>query len=257
MSSTLDEEHWDLLAKTQNLTRNDIAKLHISTIKVAKDYLHLLVQIKNFLALIDFLFTKKSYLYVATDAWVAAIEDNSSTFSMLCMKENVVMIILTIIDSRTQLFLKSCANEENSAKIAVFHLNYSETIAKLLQSEIPTVFIAPNVLAAVNESNKKPATKRSPPTKSESEDEDANHASPPKQKKAKTAATSKKNPETIPDTWKMNYDNNSNLFHKNTATIPKMDGVPICLKWHTMGQCPFGDKCKRKATHKPMTGETK
>ena len=256
-SSSAVEENWDILLESQNLTKNDIANHHTSTIKVAKDHLHLLVQLKNFLTVIDFLFTYKSYLYVATHTWVEAIEQNPSAFSFLCSERKVVTTILQIIETRTQLFLKSCAAEANLSNVAFHHINYSDIIAKFIQGEIPQVMIAPIVSTTFNDSSKKSATKRSSPTKSESGDEDAIHQSPSKQKKAKTAATSTKNPEHIPDTWKMSYKSNSNLFHKNIETIPKMSGVSICLKWHTLGKCTYGEKCLRKATHKPITGETK
>jgi hypothetical protein len=87
------------------------------------------------------------------------------------------------------LFLKSCGNKESFVDVAMFYLNYSDIIAKFLQREIPTAMIAPSVLAAFNESNKKSAAKRSSPTKSESEDEDASDPAPLKQKKEETAAT--------------------------------------------------------------------
>jgi hypothetical protein len=168
------------------------------------------------------------------------------------------MIILTIIENRTQLFLKSCSNANTFSDVDSFHLNYSDPIAKLLQREIPSCMIASCVMAAYNESNnKKYATKRSSPTKGESEDGDESDTSPPKKKKAKTAAKGTKNPERIPDKWKSSYGNNSNLFSRNLSTIPKMDGESMCLKWHGLGICSFGDKCKRKVTHKPMSATTK
>jgi hypothetical protein len=97
--------------ESRNVTKSDIEKHHSSKIRVAKDALYLMTQIKDYLALIDFLFSSTSYLYVATKTWETAIEKNSRSFNMLCTGEqsHVVMIILTIIENRTQLFLKSCS----------------------------------------------------------------------------------------------------------------------------------------------------
>jgi hypothetical protein len=249
---SVTEEHWDLLLDSRNVSKSDIAAIHSSTIKLAKDHLHLLAQVKNFLAMIDFLFTRKSYIYVATNAWVIAIKQNQSSFSTLCMEQesNVVMIILTIIENRTQLFLKSCSIKKTFSEVESYHLNYSDIIAKLLQREIPAAMIAPCVRAVFNESNKKNAIKRS----AQSDDGNANDSSPPKKKKKKTGT---KNPDPIPDTWKTSFRNNSNLFQNNINTIPKMAGKSICLKWHGGGSCYHGDDCVRAATHKTMTSATK
>jgi hypothetical protein len=54
MPSTV-EEHWDLLLESRNVTKSDIVNHHSSKIRVAKDYLHLTAQIKNYLALLAFL----------------------------------------------------------------------------------------------------------------------------------------------------------------------------------------------------------
>jgi hypothetical protein len=146
---------------------------------------------------------------------------------------------------------------QHLSDVESFHLNYTDPIAKLLQREIPHCMIAPCVMAAYNESSKKYATKRSSPAKGASEDDDESDTSPPTKKKAKTAAKGQKNPERIPDKWKSSFGNNSNLFQKNISTIPKMDGKSIYLKWHVLGNCPYGEKCQRKVTSKPMTATTK
>ena len=69
---------------------------------------------------------------------------------------------------------------------------------------------------------------------------------PAKRKKGGNMAV--KNSSPINEDW-IREGESFNIFRAQMATTPTFKGTTICVKYHVLGSCPFGDGCQRKQSH--------
>jgi len=94
------------LSSSTGLTNAKIEKLVKRTVRVAHDIPYLRAQLVNFLGVIDFLFTKESFLYSKLAIWIPFIDRNLIQMSRTHLQDpNFIATLSIIIDRKFQGFL--------------------------------------------------------------------------------------------------------------------------------------------------------
>jgi hypothetical protein len=76
---------------------------------------------------------------------------------------------------------------------------------------------------------------------------------PAKRKKGGNMAA--KNTSPINEDW-IREGESFNIFRAQMSSTPMFKGTTICVKYHVLGSCSFGDGCQRKQSHTNALDET-
>jgi len=116
------------LSSSTGLTNAKIEKLVKRTVRVAHDIPYLRAQLVNFLGVIDFLFTKESFLYSKLAIWIPFIDRTLIQMSRTHLQDpNFIATLSIIIDRKFQGFLSHCTNALTTDDVRKFAFNFKHS----------------------------------------------------------------------------------------------------------------------------------
>ena len=271
-SATMDSNEVALRLDSNNLKDAHISALTKSQVQIPEGGHGVRDTLQNHLYMLDFLFDKKSYLYGQLEKLLAATmnQQHRLAFDQMCHNnpDNVAKFLQSI-DLKFQLFLGSCASAATVTDIDFDILEFSDEIRKIRLTHTFEAQLPLAVQQVVNKiKNPKAASTKTRGgggggnnnTTTKVTDEEITSKKKRKQgeqgsgngetKGGKGTITEPaKNTNPIDQTWIKKGESYKTVFHPYIADIPKLDGKPICAKYHVKGFCGAGDSCARKASH--------
>ena len=251
VEETMNAEEVELRTSTKNsLSNAQITKLTASQVQIPKDENGFRVTLENYMAVIDFVFSKKSLFYKAIAVLQSQIRDHIAEFSTMVESDpRFIASFMSSIDYRVQKFLLSCTRAEDSTQAKYHFLDFEREVDDFVFQRKAYVRLP----FAVETLLQRQSTKRGAADKSAG---GGDHSSPssdetPAQKKQKKLGKSQgtiKNTSPIDKSW-IKVGENFSAFHNDMKSAPKLRGDVICVKYHIQGFCPYGEKCARKNTH--------
>ena len=119
----------ELRTATSKLSDSQISKLTSSQIRIPKDEHEFKATLKNFLTVIDFVFSKNSIIYVALEKLQTQVTNFHKEFNkMVANDRRFIAQFMQSIDSRIQKFFDTCSTAKSSADVAYIFLDWSQEV---------------------------------------------------------------------------------------------------------------------------------
>ena len=232
------------LSSSTELTVAKIEKLVKRTVRVAHDIPYLRAQLVNFLGVIDFLFTKESFLYSKLAIWIPFIHRNLIQMSRTHLQHpKFIATLSTIIDRKFQGFLSHCTNALTANDVQKFAFNF-EHYCECITFGMSVTLVPKGAFCIA-----KPPTLKSG---SPSEKREADDGTTPPPKKLKSSRPLKNTRQV--DKWKTDTAGLRKL-RDNMQNVPLSSTSPkcqVCVNIHLQGVCNANDACRCKAYHGPL-----
>ena len=235
------------------LTDADVKKLTSSKIQIPKDEHAFMATMENHLILIDYLFEKGSMVYKSLDKLKKAIEDNKAAFaSMVASDKKYLASLMAAIDIKYQLFFNSCAKASSIEQVHFQVLDLQSEIESFwfkrsLNVQLP--YHVEQIVAAANKPPAEPADKQAAAAGKRGQGQDGEKRGRKKKKKEIGDVKPDVNKDPADASWITKPREATGVFQKNIATVPKLNGQSLCIKFHVQGSCPLGRTCLRCSTH--------
>jgi hypothetical protein len=241
---TMTQEEVIMRQKSNNMPLALIKNLTTSQIQIPKDDNDFIATLENFIAIVDFVLGKESFV-LSKVKWLArAINKNKSAFKgVSTFDDEFIPSLMQAIDIKIQLFIASCAQEDDIENVNFRILDFTDEVNCILTRKSIGISIPALVKQAMNGHTGK--TREAKHGKRSFDSKDDNET--PNQKR-KVASSATKNPSPVNPGW-IKKGENFNVFQPHVSTIPLLNGNPICAKYHVKGVCNYGDECLRKASH--------
>jgi hypothetical protein len=255
--------------KSGTLSNSQIAKLSRSQLHVPTTRANLAIAISNQLKTIELMFTMYCHLYRELDKLGGIIQTYQGKLDWLFSRKDgqrYIATLMAMIDAKTNEFFMSCLNAHTIHEVNFAILNFQPEIDQLIlgnpiQGQIPHAVEAYLTRGQHTLNTDSDSDDSATPTSSRKRKRQA-------QKKKKAAAANialatadTKNPTAAaaekPATNKSPVDawtlaKGGNMFasyHKQREGAPLLNGTAPCLKFHLLGKCNNGNKCKFRSTH--------
>ena len=215
------------------------------------DYNEMIFQLEAFVALIDILFGEDSVLHRKLMKLVCAIKSNAITYKTRSVSDDRFPAkVVWSVCNRVQSFLTSCLQardrDDIDDNLIEFTSDHKDIILDRFNPTLPSCF---------KEVTKEVAMERGPENENEL---GRGGRTKKKRKKEQDAQNMQGNQLTASDKqimnnhqcieFKMKGGEHWSIFRGagNSGRV-KLNGLPLCARWHTRGSC-FSD-CKHKASH--------
>ena len=241
--TAMTQEEATLRQKTNNMSLSIIKTLTTSQIQIPKDDNDFIATLENFMAIVDFVLGKDSFVLSKITKLSQAINKNKSAFKAVSTFDaNFIPSLMQAIDIKIQLFIASCAKEESIEDANFRILDFTDEVNCILIRKSLNISLPPlvkQVLSGNAQKHEQKSGKRS----IESSDD---HTAPNNKRKASFSPA--KNTSPVDKAW-IKMGENYNVFQPHITSIPTLNGNPICAKYHVKGICSYGDDCQRKSSH--------
>ena len=246
---TMNAHEVELRSTTNNLSNAQITKLTASQVQIPKDENGFRVTLENYLAVIDFVFSKKSLFYKAIEVLQGQIKDHIAEFSTMVESDpRFIAGFMSSIDYRVQKFLASCSKSQDSSQTKYHFLDFDREVDDFVFQRKAYVRLPFAVESLLQSQSTKRAADKLAGGRDQSSSTSGETPAQKKQKKLGKSPGTVKNNSPIDKSW-IKVGENFSAFHNDMKSAPKLRGEVICVKYHIQGFCPYGDKCARKNTH--------
>jgi Zinc finger C-x8-C-x5-C-x3-H type (and similar) len=223
---------------------------------VAKDANEFCATLSNLLRVLDLVFHKDSYIWQQLNGLLTAIKDGEQAFAkMAATHVDYLASLMTSIDIKVQLFLKSCAQATTAADVDWSDLDFTEEKRSFkFQRPLQVAVLAAAVkaLEALQPATVTPQkVKRGGNASPDPDDPDKKKRRNARGKKSagEHSPTPHKNSSPVDPAWLLKPNEGYGAFAKQIHLVPLFKGAAICAKFHVQGSCPFGDTCSRAVSH--------
>ena len=241
--AAMSQEEATYRQKSNNMPLSLIKSLTTSQIQIPKDDNDFIATLDNFMALVDFVLGKNSYVLSKIKRLSQAINKNKSAFKAVStFDETFIPSLMQAIDIKIQLFIASCAQEDNIEDVNYRILDFTDEVNCILIRKsigISLPFLVKQAMGGVGKHHDTKAGKRS-------NDSADDNTGPNTKRKASFSPI--KNSSPVDPSW-IKRGENYNVFQPHVKSIPLLNGNPICAKYHVKGVCSYGDECQRKSSH--------
>jgi hypothetical protein len=151
------------------------------------------------------------------------------------------------VDNKLKLFFMSCAMAKEVGDIGFHLLEFQDVADSILNIRALGVYL-PYIINQVVVQARAGAAAAQPPraARKHINNGDGGDAEPNKRKKAGNTAALNSAP--VKPSW-INSKDKYGIFQANLSSVPKLHGEQICVKYHVLGKCSFGNSCQRQKSH--------
>ena len=244
----MSQEEVSYRQKSNNMPLSLIKNLTTSQIQIPKDDNDFIATLENFIAVVDFVLGKDSYVLSRIQKLKKAIDKNKSAFKgVSTFDKEFIPSLMQAIDIKIQLFIASCAQEDDIEDVNFRILDFTDEVNCILTRKSIGISIPTLVRQAMGGHNIAQNNEATKPGKRSHDFTENQHEAPNPKRKA-AAFSPAKNSSPVEPNW-IKKGENYNVFQPHVKSIPCLHGSPICAKYHVKGICNYGDECQRKASH--------
>ena len=245
--AAMSQEEVSYRQKSNNMPLALIKNLTTSQIQIPKDDNDFIATLENFIAVIDFVLGKESYVLSKVKRLAQAINKNKSAFKAVSTFDNkFIPSLMQAIDIKIQLFIASCAQEDDIDDVNFRILDFTDEVNCILTRKSIGISLPTLIKQAMGGyANSTGENTENRPGKRSNNFEDESEAPNSKRKATFSPA---KNSSPVESSW-IKKGENYNVFQPHVKSIPNLHGNPICAKYHVKGICTYGDECQRKSSH--------
>ena len=255
MGASLSDLEFNMRRDANMLHEEHIQAVSKSKITIPKSVLDFAQYLKNYRNIWNYMITETSALSIAITRWIAEVETEQAHYeNMFSANPEFIVQLMLAITERVNTYLDSCTRAEEFSDVDMSVLDFTRDFADIrsrrFHLSLPPFY--KKLTTSQNGSSDKETTSGKGTSDESNKSKSGNKRASDKESQ-KDKAGAKKSKGTTRNSkavaaWKTTEGNFAH-FAKEAKTIPKHQGTSICLKWHLIGKCSYGDGCERASTH--------
>ena len=221
-------------------------------------------QLRNYQAVVEFVFTNESPLFLALRPWVRWSERNRLSIRLMIDNDEYSLgKVLFHIDNRVQEFLRTCEQATASSDVQYRLLDFQDIFNEISNMKDIQYYLPRCLRALINPTAATSSASAFSASQAKRHatvsDSDTTTKRPRNGGSStgtgSTASTTKpavNNPD-VDQQLRAKANANYQVYKARFSTIPKANGTVICAQYHLLGSCKSGATCPRAATHRRLS----